>query len=99
MACHLVQVLPEVLCHQPEGTKESVGKIIKTRVAAREMCQFNMRLSVISPVVWVGPVAGQTFISIRTLARAAGVATEGVLTAPVRPPVGLVVHEVVPGLV
>ena len=32
----LVQVLPEVLSHQPEGAEESVREVVKTRVAERE---------------------------------------------------------------
>ena len=45
------------------------------------------------------PSTCQTFIPIGTLPRPAGVATKGVLSPAVQPPVGLVVHEEVPVLV
>ena len=44
-------------------------------------------------------VTGETLVSEGALAGPAGVAAERVLAAAVQPPVGLVVHEVVPRLV
>ena len=44
-------------------------------------------------------ITGETLVSEGALAGPAGVAAERVLAAAVQPPVGLVVHEVVPRLV
>ena len=41
----LVQVLPEVLSHQPEGAEESVREVVKTRVAERGQLILNSMLT------------------------------------------------------
>ena len=37
----LVQVLPEVLSHQPEGAEESVREVVKTRIAEKQKLILN----------------------------------------------------------
>ena len=97
---HLIQILPIVLGHESEGTKVSSDEGIKTSVSeTMKMRRVESYLIFVLPIIWIRTKPVSTREACWTLARSTRVPAHPEVVVRVQPPVALIVHEVVPGLV